>query len=394
MNGEKGKYEVRSFYKGQMIFKEGQRAETAFLVKSGTVEIFRIINNKRVVLAHLKEGKIFGEMGVITGGPRTASAMASEYSEMVVIDQKVLNHFLKKSPPIVHSLTRSLIERLQDTTKKVPEEYSSNVFMSVCNIIETLDTARRNMPASEIRQNRELQLGLNYRDLSRKIKEIILISQTEIDTIIKKLRSINVLDIESKSDGNGREHFVKITDSENFIKKAKDFYEEWKAIIPFFTSDQEFIDLYDFAKLVNSTPEMIYKKIGAGEIPENIFFVNKSAVSAWVKEVGDDFFKKVKRKRVKIEDIEGVDDIIHVDNASLQEVFSQIGYYKLGVLVSIANDKARDKIYQNISSNIANIIKEEMPPKEEIDEIEAAEIEGELINIIKTLKVQGGGGSK
>jgi flagellar motor switch protein FliG len=157
----------------------------------------------------------------------------------------------------------------------------------------------------------------------------------------------------------------------------------------FDVSEQEFIDIYDFAALVNSTPEMIYKKIGAGEVPENLFFLHKKAAAEWVKEVGEEFFKKLKRKRVKIEEIQDVDDIVYLDNNSLQEAFSKIGYYKLGVLAAIAGGQAREKIFQNVSSNIAAIITQEMPSAGDVDEVDAAEIEGELIDLIKNLKQQG-----
>jgi CRP-like cAMP-binding protein len=289
-------YEVKPFSKGQMIFKEGHIAKTAFLVKTGAVEIYRIINNMHVVLAELKEGQIFGEMGVISGESRTANARASEYSEIVVINKEILNHVLEEAPKIVNVLTRSLIERLKKTTKMVPEQHFSNVFMSVCNIIGTLNSSKRNNSATTSQQKPDSQTDLNYEDVSKKIKEIILISQFEIDTIVKRLRSINLLDIDYSSESSSNIKSIKVCDRENFIKISKRFYEDWKSIMPFSTSEQEFIDINDFAKLVNSTSEMIHKKIGAGEIPENMFFVNKAAVSAWIKEVGEDFFKTVKRR--------------------------------------------------------------------------------------------------
>ena len=151
----------------------------------------------------------------------------------------------------------------------------------------------------------------------------------------------------------------------------------------------EFCDIHDFASYVDSTPELISKKIAAGEFPENIFYFHMSAVSEWKKEVGEDFFKKAKRRRVKIEDLEGVDDIVYVDNATVQEILSKIGYYKIGILAAIAGAVARDKIYSNLSSNMVNIIKEEMPSKEALDELEAADIEEEFIELIKDMKKRG-----
>lgn len=392
MGEDKVNYDVKNFYKGQLIFKEGQIAHLAYLIKSGSVIIYKVINDKQVVLDNLKPGQIFGEMGVISGEPRTANAMASEYSEIIVIDKKTLDHTLQNSSLIIQSLTKSLIDRLKKTTQKIFDKPSdnvfSNVFMGICNILNIMYKTHHNMSPKEASLNPDHQLGLSYEELSTKIKEIIPISQLEIDSVIKKLQKFNLVEINRKSAANLGKQFVKVSNPDTFIKIAKGVCEELQlqGSITSSTQSQEFMDIHDFAKIVNTTPELIYKKIGAGEIPENLFFVHKDAASAWAKELGEEFFKKVKRQRVKIEDLEEINDIVYVDNATLQEAISKIGHYKLSILLKIANEEARDKILRNLSTNIANIVKEEMSFREEVDEIEVADIEDEFINIIKALK--------
>ena len=70
---------VKSFNKGQAIYREGQPASTAYLIKKGSVNIFKTQNNKKRVLKRLKAGEIFGEMGALAGAPRTTGAEAAEY---------------------------------------------------------------------------------------------------------------------------------------------------------------------------------------------------------------------------------------------------------------------------------------------------------------------------
>ena len=53
------------------------------------------------------------------------------------------------------------------------------------------------------------------------------------------------------------------------------------------------MDINEFSVMVNSTPEMIIKKIGSGEIPENIISFNKRQATEWFHKVGDTFFPKI-----------------------------------------------------------------------------------------------------
>jgi len=60
--------------------------------------------------------------------------------------------------------------------------------------------------------------------------------------------------------------------------------------------------------------------------------------------------------------------------------------YKLSIMVAYANDDAKEKIYKNLSAKNRSVIEEENEVEREIDEIEAEDIEEELIGIIRRLK--------
>lgn len=64
---------MAQFFNGDIIFYEGDRAEKAYVIESGRVEISR---KKEGVLAILSRGQMFGEMGPMDGNPRNATARA------------------------------------------------------------------------------------------------------------------------------------------------------------------------------------------------------------------------------------------------------------------------------------------------------------------------------
>ena len=394
MSTETSSYSFTPFHKGQTIFKEGQQANTAYLVKSGTVTIKKKIENKQVTLAHIKAGHIFGEMGIISGEPRNATALAEDYCELVVIDNKVLNKSLLESSKIIQAITKTLIQRLQSTSQKITSQPAGNLFISACNIIEIM--------YSSYCQKGSVgdALGIPYNEVCERLKNILSLSQLEISTFVKRLQGINAVQIvenntdarnvvgqvDKKVAGKDRQQFLKLTDPKTFLKMTTRFYEELKDTFPASETDQEFIDIHDFAAMVNSTPEMIYKKIGAGEIPENIFFINKRGAAEWSHEVGITFFQKVKRRTLNIEELSDVNDVMYVDNTTLQDAFSKLGPYKVCILVSIAGDEARSKIMRNLSTKIAAVVNDQIGSGQTVDEVEAGDIEREFILTIKSLK--------
>ena len=68
----------KSFTDGEYIFREGESAAYAYVVKSGTVEITKHSADGEQVLAELVAPTLFGEMALIDGNPRSAGARAKD----------------------------------------------------------------------------------------------------------------------------------------------------------------------------------------------------------------------------------------------------------------------------------------------------------------------------
>ena len=123
MSAHQSQYTVRSFDKDEVIFTEGQIANCAYLVVSGSICIYKVVDTERAVLDRLKQGQIFGEMAIISGEPRTANAMATEDSSLAIIERETLKHAMQESPQITQAMTKALIARLMNTTKKFPSSH-------------------------------------------------------------------------------------------------------------------------------------------------------------------------------------------------------------------------------------------------------------------------------
>ncbi len=106
-------FQAKLFRPGQLIIREGEAGDCAYLIENGRVEIFKTINGKRSVLANLGEGAIFGEMALVDDAKRSASAEAVVPTTALVIDRKVLDTAIAQSHPVVRALLHTYVRHLR-----------------------------------------------------------------------------------------------------------------------------------------------------------------------------------------------------------------------------------------------------------------------------------------
>jgi CRP-like cAMP-binding protein len=67
---------TRTFRDGESIYRQGDESHWAFEVLEGSVELLKDGPEGVTVMARLKAGELFGELGIIDNAPRSASARA------------------------------------------------------------------------------------------------------------------------------------------------------------------------------------------------------------------------------------------------------------------------------------------------------------------------------
>jgi membrane protein len=105
--------------RGEKLFEEGDAGSEMYYIVSGEVDITK---GERQ-LACLKEGEYFGEMSMLLGVSRTASAVvASDSAELVRISMQNFDTILREEPRIVRSMLIKMAERLESTNRMVEEK--------------------------------------------------------------------------------------------------------------------------------------------------------------------------------------------------------------------------------------------------------------------------------
>ena len=103
----------KSFAIGEVIFKEGDAGDSAFLVASGRIQITRVHEGTASVIGEIKTGQLFGEMALINDKPRTATAIAAEPSVCYLVPQVVFQNELNGSSALMRAMVLNLISHIR-----------------------------------------------------------------------------------------------------------------------------------------------------------------------------------------------------------------------------------------------------------------------------------------
>lgn len=124
---KKPRYE-RQLMPGEVLFHEGDAGEEMYFIRKGKIKISIGEEEQEKVLAILKDGDFFGEMAVIDGSPRSASATAIEETDLLIIDKESFVSKINENPLVAYVIevltkrVRTLDEQLNYLTIKSDEE--------------------------------------------------------------------------------------------------------------------------------------------------------------------------------------------------------------------------------------------------------------------------------
>ncbi|MET0154015.1 MAG: DUF1003 domain-containing protein [Candidatus Binatia bacterium] len=111
-----------------LVFRHGDVPDAMYLIRDGRIEIsVWTDDNEELVLATLESGEFFGELGLLDGLPRTASAKAVGHVELIEIRKDDLLAFLRRNPEAALSMMGEIARRLRGANALIERRASRNV---------------------------------------------------------------------------------------------------------------------------------------------------------------------------------------------------------------------------------------------------------------------------
>jgi len=103
--------------KGEYVFREGETANYAYMLKEGSVSIVKSSVDGPVELTEAKQGMIFGEMALIDGNPRSAGALALSDVVLTEVDRTYFLKYLAANPNVGFDIMRRLSSQVRESNK-------------------------------------------------------------------------------------------------------------------------------------------------------------------------------------------------------------------------------------------------------------------------------------
>jgi CRP-like cAMP-binding protein/formate hydrogenlyase subunit 6/NADH:ubiquinone oxidoreductase subunit I len=104
---------------GQVIVKQGEPADSFYLVRIGFVKVTEKYPGGEMVIAYLSRGDSFGEIGLLGSGARTATCTALDHVELVKISAEDFRAMVDQFPGVRRGLERLAAERTQQNQERI-----------------------------------------------------------------------------------------------------------------------------------------------------------------------------------------------------------------------------------------------------------------------------------
>jgi CRP/FNR family cyclic AMP-dependent transcriptional regulator len=120
LNALAASFRTRSYKKRDVLVFEGDVSDSLFLVTRGHVAVTQVnTEGKETVLSILKEGGVFGEMGVLDGAPRSASVVALRDVQALMLPRDAFLDLLERRPGMHRTVISGLCGKLRATNRSV-----------------------------------------------------------------------------------------------------------------------------------------------------------------------------------------------------------------------------------------------------------------------------------
>jgi CRP-like cAMP-binding protein len=130
---------------GGVLFRQGDQGDRLYIVKTGVLEILAASadGSDPAPVAYLGPGEVLGELALLTGSPRSATARCPERAVLFCLERAVFLDLMASLPAFPRNLCVVLAKRLEATTLRMPrglvKQLQGNLrFFDLATVIQTL----------------------------------------------------------------------------------------------------------------------------------------------------------------------------------------------------------------------------------------------------------------
>jgi EAL domain-containing protein (putative c-di-GMP-specific phosphodiesterase class I)/CRP-like cAMP-binding protein len=168
----------KHFSQGEVLIREGERGECAYIIESGNVEILVLRDGQMIQIGTRGPGSMIGEMAMIDDKPRTATVRALDDLVVLEITREDFAHRVESADPVIKMVMRIVTGRYRDMLART----SSFQFMASTPAVEAAEKSdvSHDSAFTAIRLNTELKRALDCGELLLFYQPIIDVQKMKI----------------------------------------------------------------------------------------------------------------------------------------------------------------------------------------------------------------------
>lgn len=178
---------TRSFERGELIFTQGSLGTSLYLIVRGSVRIYTVSETgQEIAVSIFRAGDFFGELALLDGQPRSASAVAMEPTHTFTLHRAAFVYTLHTCPPIAIAVLEALAARLRRSTAQTEQLVSRPAAQRVVQQLLELAARHGSTPGPQI------DLHLTQDDLA----SLSGTTRETVNRVLASLRDQGVVQIE------------------------------------------------------------------------------------------------------------------------------------------------------------------------------------------------------
>lgn len=126
--------QAKQMEEGTTVFVENMPGESLYLIQAGSVKISKMIaEGEEKTLVILGPEDVFGEMAILDGAPRSATARIAENARLLSIRKGDFDALCEKNPRLGLKLMRSIVRLFSQRIRENNDEYRDMLIWSLGN---------------------------------------------------------------------------------------------------------------------------------------------------------------------------------------------------------------------------------------------------------------------
>lgn len=152
-----------TYPRNKVIFFQSEVGDNFYIVKSGSVKVYRLTEEGReVILAIFKSGDFFGEMAILDGEHRSATVETREPTVLLSMNSQALLDLVRQKPEIALNIISILSKRLRQANARVEDFSFHDARTRIINSILKIGKGSGNI----IKEKEQLLLNITHNELA------------------------------------------------------------------------------------------------------------------------------------------------------------------------------------------------------------------------------------